>query len=308
MLYDLAPIVFFVYNRPKHTEAVLNALKKNTLAKDSLLYVFSDAAKKEKDFENVNKVREIINKIDGFKEVIVTEAETNFGCANSVISGITKVINEHGKAIIIEDDILTAPNFLEFMNEALNRYENDKRICSISGFVPNEKMAESCKDFVFLAYRNSSWGWGTWKDRWNDVDWDMLQWENIKKDKKLWKKLQKGGQDAPYLLKLQMEGFISSWAIRFYTDNALKDKYTLFPTKTFVENIGLDGSGTHCGNVKKSNSVVSEDLSPVDFSFPDELDFDNKINELFASNYKYGLKDIIRRKIKNWLVILKRKT
>ena len=303
----LTPIVFFVYNRPKHTEAVLNALKKNTLAKDSLLYVFSDAAKKEKDFENVNKVREIINRIEGFKYVVVTEAETNLGCANSVISGITKVINTHGKAIIIEDDILTAPNFLEFMNEALNRYENDQQIYSISGFVPNEKMARACKDFVFLAYRNSSWGWGTWKDRWNDVDWDMPEWENIKKDKKLWKKLQLGGQDAPYLLKLQMEGFISSWAIRFYADNALKDKLTLFPTKTFVKNIGLDGSGTHCGNVKTSKSVVSEDLSPVDFSFPEKLDFDSKINELFASNYKYGLKDILRRKIKNWLIILKRK-
>ena len=235
---DLAPIVFFVYNRPKHTKAVLNALKKNNLAKDSLLYVFSDAAKKEKDFENVNEVRGIINKIDGFKEVIVTEAETNIGCADSIISGITKVINEHGKAIIIEDDILTAPNFLEFMNEALNRYENDERICSISGFVPNEKMAEACKDFVFLAYRNSSWGWGTWKDRWNSVNWDMPEWENIKKDKKLWKKLQLGGEDTPYVLKLQMEGFIDAWDVRFYTSNVLKDKLTLFPTKTFVKNIG----------------------------------------------------------------------
>ena len=304
---DLAPIVFFVYNRPKHTETVLNALTKNTLAKNSTLYVFSDAAKKEKDFENVNKVRKIINRIEGFKQVVVTEAETNLGCANSVISGITKVINEHGKAIIVEDDILTAPNFLEFMNEALDRYENNKRIYSVSGFVPNEKMAESCKDFVFLAYRNSSWGWGTWKDRWNDVDWDMLQWETIKKDRNLWKKLQKGGPDAPYLLKLQMEGFIDSWAIRFYADNALQDKFTVFPTKTFVTNIGLDGSGTHCGNVKNNKSLFSENLPAVDFSFPGKLDFNNEINNLFASNYKYGLKDIIRRKIKNWLIILKRK-
>ena len=304
---DLAPIILFVYNRPKHTETVLNALKKNSLAKDSILYVFSDAAKKEKDFENVNKVREIISKVSGFKEVVVTEAETNIGCADSITSGITKVINEHGKAIIVEDDILTAPNFLEFMNEALNRYESDKRIYSVSSFVSNEKMAEICKDFLFLAYRNSSWGWGTWADQWNDVDWDMLLWEKIKKDKNLWKKLQRGGEDAPYLLKLQMEGFIDSWAIRFYADNALKDKYTVFPTKTFVTNIGLDGSGTHCGNVKNNKSLFSENLPAVDFSFPGKLEFNNEINNLFASNYKYSLKDIIRRKIKNWLIILKRK-
>ena len=303
----LAPIILFVYNRPKHTESVLNALKKNTLAAKSILYVFSDAAKKEKDFENVNKVREIINKIIGFKEVVITEAETNIGCADSIISGITKVINKHGKAIIVEDDILTAPNFLEFMNEALDKYESDKRIYSISGFVPNEKMAEKCKDFLFLAYRNSSWGWGTWSDRWVEVDWDMLQWEKIKKDKNLWKKLQRGGEDTPYLLKLQMEGFIDAWDIRFYTDKILKDKYTVFPTKTFVENIGLDGSGTHCGNVKNNKSATSTVLPAVDFSFPNELEFNNEINDLFASNYKYGLKDIIRRKIKNWLIILKRK-
>ena len=302
-----APIILFVYNRPKHTETVINALKKNTLAKDSLLYIFSDAAKKEKDFENVNKVREIINNISGFKEVVVTEAETNIGCADSIISGITKVINEHGKAIIVEDDILTAPNFLEFMNKALDKYESDKRIYSVSGFVPNEKMAEICKDFLFLAYRNSSWGWATWIDRWVEVDWDMLQWENIKKDRNLWKKLQKGGEDTPYVLKLQMEGFIDAWDVRFYTDNALKDKYTVFPTKTFVENIGLDGSGTHCGNVKKNIATTLKELPAVDFSFPENLEFDNKINDLFASNYKYGLKDIIRRKIKNWFIILKRK-
>ena len=303
----LAPIILFVYNRPKHTEIVLNALKKNTLAKNSLLYVFSDAAKKEKDFENVNKVREIISNISGFKEVVITEAETNIGCADSIISGITKVINEHGKAIIVEDDILTSPNFLEFMNEALDKYESDKRIYSVSGFVPNEKMAEKCKDFLFLAYRNSSWGWGTWKDRWVEVDWDMLQWEKIKKDKNLWKKLQRGGEDTPYVLKLQMEGFIDAWDVRFYTDNVLKDKYTVFPTKTFVENIGLDGSGTHCGNVKNNKSATSTALPVVDFSLPDKLEFHSEINELFASNYKYGLKDIIRRKIKNWLIILKRK-
>ena len=154
---ELAPIILFVYNRPKHTETVLNALKKNTLAKDSILYAFSDAAKKEKDFENVNKVRDIINKINGFKEVVITEAETNIGCADSIISGITKVINEHGKAIIVEDDILTAPNFLEFMNEALDKYEKNERIFSVSGYNVPMPIPGNYKKPAFLTYRYSSW-------------------------------------------------------------------------------------------------------------------------------------------------------
>ncbi len=298
---DIAPIVFFVYNRPKHTETVLNALKKNTLAKESLLYVFSDAAKKEKDLENVNKVREIINKIDGFKEVVVTEAETNFGCANSVISGVTKIINEHGKAIIIEDDILTAPNFLEFMNEALYKYENDKRIFSISGYNVPMQIPGSWKSPVFLTYRYSSWGWATWADRWNEADWDVLGWQEIFTDKTKNKLFRRGGDDLPYILRAQMNGTMNSWAIRWYYNNYSKNRFTVFPTYSLVENIGFDGSGIHCGNAGKAPNkpVITQNGEKI--VLRDVLEFNEEMNKLFVSRYRYTFKDKLRRFLKELL-------
>lgn len=298
---DLAPIVFFVYNRPKHTETVLNALKKNTLAKDSLLYVFSDAAKKEKDFENVNKVREIINKINGFKEVIISEAETNIGCADSIISGITKVINEHGKAIIVEDDILTAPNFLEFMNEALNKYENDRRIFSISGYNVPMQIPENWRSPVFLTYRYSSWGWATWKDRWNEADWDVLGWQEIFTDKTKNKLFRRGGDDLPYILRAQMNGTIDAWDIRWYYSHYSRDRFTVFPTYSLVENIGFDGSGIHCGNAGKAPNkpVIAQNGDKI--NLPDTLEFNEEMNKLFISRYKYTFKDKLRRFLKELL-------
>lgn len=298
---DLAPIILFVYNRPKHTETVLNALKKNTLAADSILYVFSDAAKKEKDFGNVNKVREIINKINGFKEVIVTQADSNLGCANSVISGTTKVINEYGKAIIIEDDILTAPNFLEFMNDALNKYENDKRIFSISGYNVPMQIPENWKSPVFLTYRYSSWGWATWIDRWNEADWDVLGWQEIFTDKTKNKLFRRGGDDLPYIFRAQMNGTMNSWAIRWYFNNYSKNSFTVFPTYSFVENIGFDGSGIHCGKAGKAPNkpVIAQNGDKIDL--PDTLEFNEEMNKLFISRYKYTFKDKLRRFLKELL-------
>ena len=295
---DFAPIILFVYNRPKHTESVINALKKNTLAAESTLYVFSDAAKKEKDFENVNKVREIISNISGFKEVIVTEAETNLGCANSVISGVTKVINEHGKAIIIEDDILTAPNFLEFMNEALNRYKSDKRIFSISGYNVPMHVPENWKSPVFLTYRYSSWGWATWIDRWKEADWDVLGWQEIFTDKTKNKLFRRGGDDLPYIFKAQMNGTMNSWAIRWYYSHYSKNSFTVFPTYSFVENIGFDGSGIHCGKAGKAPNkpVIAQNGGKI--VLPDVLEFDEEMNKLFVSRYRYTFKDNLRRFIK----------
>lgn len=298
---DLAPIVFFVYNRPKHTETVLNALKKNTLAKDSLLYVFSDAAKKEKDFENVNKVREIVNKIDGFKKVFVTEAKTNIGCADSIISGIAKVINEHGKAIIIEDDILTAPNFLEFMNEALEKYENDKRIFSISGYNVPMQIPGNWETPVFLTYRYSSWGWATWIDRWSEADWDVLGWQEIFTDKTKNKLFRRGGDDLPYILRAQMNGTIDAWDIRWYYSHYAKNRFTVFPAYSFIENIGFDGSGIHCGKAGKAPNkpVIAQNGEKI--VLPDALEFDEEMNKLFISRYRYTFKDKLRRFLKELL-------
>lgn len=299
---EFSPIVLFVYNRKWHTEQTIEALKNNELASESVLYVFSDSAKKEKDKKSVEDVRKIIRNISGFKKVEVIEASQNIGCADSIIQGISHVMERHGKAIIIEDDIVTAPNFLEFMNEALIKYEKNEHICSVSGFVPEIQIPDDYTFPVFLGYRNSSWGWGTWKNMWEDVDWEVPRWSEIEKKKGLWKTLQRGGEDLPYILKLQMENKIDAWDIRFYVTHALKNRFTVFPVNTFVRNIGLDGSGIHCGKTKMSRLndkfVCKSYLSPL----PDNIPFNSRINDNYKTLFKYGFKDILRRKLKDLLV------
>lgn len=159
MKRKLAPVVMFVYNRLDSVEQTIENLKKNELADQTDLFVFSDAAKKEKQAESVKLVREYIHKIVGFKSVHIIEAEKNKGLAKSVIIGVTEIINKRGKVIVVEDDLIAAPQFLSFMNDALDFYESEKKIWSISGYQFPFEMPETYTKSVYAAYRSSSWGW-----------------------------------------------------------------------------------------------------------------------------------------------------
>src|SRR3989339_698479 len=130
----LSPIVLFVYNRLEHTRKTIEALQKNELAKDSELFLYSDGPKNEENIKKVNEVRKYINSIDGFKKVKIVEREINFGLARSIIAGVTDIVNKYGKIIVLEDDIVTSPYFLTFMNDALCLYENEEKVMHISGY------------------------------------------------------------------------------------------------------------------------------------------------------------------------------
>ena len=130
----IAPIVLFVYNRPYHTKRTIEALQDNTLAKDSELFIFSDAPKSKTSIDDVLAVREIIKEVDGFKKVTVVQRDTNWGLANSIVDGVTDIVNRYGKVIVVEDDMITAKCFLEYMNDSLDKYADAKNVFSISGF------------------------------------------------------------------------------------------------------------------------------------------------------------------------------
>ncbi len=296
---SLAPIALFVFNRPEHTQKVVEALLQNTLAAETELFIFSDAPRKEADIDDVNAVRDFIKSIKGFKSIKFFEADKNIGCADSIIKGITKVFETNDKAIIVEDDIVTAPNFLEYMNSALNKYENDERIYSVSGFNIPKKVPKDYNSSVYLAYRNSSWGWGTWKKMWDDVDWNFDFWQAVKNDEKLRETLVSGGNDLPYMLKLQAENKIDAWDIRFCTHHILKNRFTLFPVKSFVKNIGLDGTGVHCGKSSKFNEESLADS--FSFEFPDVIMEDKIMIEYQKSFFKYTVWDKLRRFLKDLL-------
>lgn len=295
-----SPIILFVYNRLDHTRKTVDALRNNNLASVSDLFIFSDAAKKEID-KNVEEVRKYIKKLNGFKTVKIIEREKNIGLACSVISGVTDVIDKYGKAIILEDDIVTAPNFLTFMNEALDSYESDQRIYSISGYNVSMNVPESYDKDVFLSYRYSSWGWGTWKDRWCEADWNVNGWEKVFEDISVKKKFRRGGDDLPYIFKAQMNGTLNSWAIRWYYSHFRKNRLTVFPVRSLVENIGFDGTGIHCGKAENAPNKPVLSQASHDMNLPEKIEFNKEMNERFIAYFKYGLKDKVRRFLKELL-------
>lgn len=261
----LSPIILFVYNRPWHTEQTVEALKKNELASESDLFIFSDGPKIEND-ENVRKVREYIKTVDGFKSVKIIEREKNLGLANSVIAGVTEIVNKFGKVIVLEDDLVTSKYFLKFMNEALEFFKDREDIFSISGYsYPPSimKIPGFYKHDVYLSYRFGSWGWASWIDRWNKVDWEIKDYEQFKKDNKMNADFNRGGSDMSDMLISQMEGKIDSWAIRFDYAHFKNNCYNIRPVKSLVKNIGFDGSGVHCGTADIFNDDMKNDFLPM---------------------------------------------
>ncbi len=240
-----APIALFTYNRPSHTRQTVEALLKNPEARYSDLILFSDGPKDDASGKQVQEVRRYLHNIEGFKSIRIVERDTNFGLADSIISGVSEVVDEYGRVIVLEDDLITTPGYLCYMNQALNRYEGDKRVMQISGHMFDVDIKAET-DAVFLPF-TTSWGWATWKRAWVHFDPSMAGYERLRKDRKLrWSFNLDGAYDYFGMLKAQKKGRIDSWAIRWYLSVFLRHGLVLFPVKSFVKNIGFDDSGTHC--------------------------------------------------------------
>jgi hypothetical protein len=269
----LAPIALFVYNRPEHTMRTVESLRSNILAQQSDLYVFSDAAKNGSAAGAVEAVRNFVRSIDGFKSVTVIERERNLGLANSVITGITKLCNESGRSIAVEDDLLTTPDFLVFMNRALERYATEPRIYSVSGFNFGLSALPRYPYDAFCSYRSSSWGWGTWRDRWQTVDWDVSDYHLFRANKNQQRLFNRGGEDLSRMLAFQMAGKIDSWAIRWAYAHFTQGAFALLSAAAKVLNIGLDRSGVHCSpwSARQSNLVFGSDS---EYRFPESAEID----------------------------------
>lgn len=243
-----APIVLFVYNRLSHVKLTINLLKKCPESKDSLLYIFSDGPKTKDSEKNIKAVRNIIKNVKGFKKVIVINSNINKGLSQSIIDGVTKVINKHGKIIVLEDDILVSKHFLGYMNNALNIYEKNEDVASIHAYSPNIKNLPE----TFFLRGADCWGWATWKNRWSHFEKNGEKLFNDLKNKQLLYDFNlNNSYGYSFMLKAQINGFNDSWAIRWHASMFLKNKYTLHPGKTLINNIGQNNEGTHT-NFEKS--------------------------------------------------------
>lgn len=243
---NLAPIAFFAYKRPEHTRRSLESLAKNHGAESSELFVFCDGIKKPEDKEAIQQVRNVVRSQQWCGKVHIIEREQNMGLAKSVIHGVTDLCGKYGRVIVLEDDLILSPFFLEYMNKALDFYEAESEIIQISGHMFPVKLT-SANDTVLLPF-TTSWGWATWKRAWQHFDPEMSGYKLLSNNRKLKYKFNLNNS-YPYfnMLESQINGDIDSWAIRWYLSTFIINGLTLYPIRTLVENIGFDGSGTHCG-------------------------------------------------------------
>ncbi|MFC4802576.1 glycosyltransferase family 2 protein [Neobacillus sp. GCM10023253] len=281
----LSPVIVFVYNRLEHTKETIEALAKNSIADETEIYIFSDAPKDKKSEKKVTLIREYLDSLGErklFKSVKVFKAESNNGLAKSVILGVSQIINEYGKVIVVEDDLVSSADFLQFMNDALDYYEANKNIWSISGYNIPIEIPNDYKSEVYLSYRGCSWGWATWKDRWENVDWNVSDYHVFKKNKDLRRRFGRGGRDLSFMLDLQMQGKIDSWAIRWcYTQSKL-DMFTVYPVVSRIKNIGLDGTGTHSGMTSHYDSALNNNHQKCNF---DNSGLDRRLLKKFRNHY-----------------------
>lgn len=256
-----APIALFVYNRPWHTRETVEALQKNALASNSDLIIFSDAPKSESHKDATDEVRLYIRQITGFKSITLVEREENLGLAKSIIEGVTSIVNRCGRVIVLEDDLITSPYFLTYMNDALNTYHKSEKVMHISGYM--YPVDRSSLPETFFLRPTSCWGWATWDRAWKHFEKAPSKFiaEYTKSE------ISSFNMDDTYDFWNQVyqneSGAINTWAVFWYASVFRLGGLSLHPAFSMVNNIGHDATGENCSNNSDFSTVVAD--SPIKY-------------------------------------------
>jgi hypothetical protein len=269
----LAPVALFCYKRLDTLQQTIAALQKNDLAPESELFVFSDGPKKAADEDVIKEIRAYLRTVTGFRSTTVIEAPANKGLANSIITGVTDIINKYGKIIVLEDDLITSKNFLVYMNKGLDFFETKAKIFSVCGFsIPIKGLKENT---VYLTQRADSCGWGTWKDRWNVIDWDVKDYPLLIQSRSRQRAFNRMGSDMTGLLTKQRQGKINSWAIRWCYHQFKEDLFSVHPVVSKITNIGFaspDATHTKEKFNRFDTKLDTNVNTDTDFDIPIRLD------------------------------------
>lgn len=329
---SLAPIVLFVYNRPDHTLQTLQALTKNILADESTLIIYADGPKTDSpyvDYEKIKATREVIRQQRWCKKVVIHESEVNMGLADAIVQGVTDTVNQYGKVIVLEDDIVISPGFLQYMNDALNLYEHNEQVMHVSGYIfpVNAQLPDT-----FFYNTGSCWGWGTWKRAWQHFQSDAAHLaKEIKKQNRIH---QFNVEDSyPFYRQLEKnaEGEIKTWAVKWYASFFLQNGYALHPYPSLVNNIGTDGSGeNHKSKTeyyqwsKLARSISVEPISVIESALVRKamvkyynlkhvprnpsmkMSLKRKMGTFLPKSFKHLLKQVYNSRYKNHVQELKR--
>ena len=286
----LAPIIIFAFNRPEALKRLKESLASNYLYKESEKFVFIDGPRNESDQNQINAVVEIAQTITSN----VTVSTANKGLGTSIITGVSSIFQKYEKAIILEDDLICTPNFLSYMNQALNFYEKDDSIYGLKIKRPKNYVGD-----VYLSGRSSSWGWATWKDRWEQIDWNMKDWKEFSSNPQRIKAFNRNGSDMFSMLEDYMEGRNKSWAIRFCYNQFKLGKYAVCPFLSKVNNEGFGEEATNCKQQYSRFKVNIDQSGSTDFLFDPQIS-PNKQIEKECYHY-HSIKMRIYSKIRNML-------
>ncbi|MGR5302993.1 glycosyltransferase [Vibrio alfacsensis] len=298
---NLAPIILFVYNRKDHTQQTIQALQKNKLAEQSDLIIYSDGPKSANAISQVQEVRDYLKTINGFKSVKLIERDENWGLAENIIDGVSEIVNQYGKVIVMEDDIVTSPTYLLFMNQSLDLYENEKKIWHISGW--NYPLADGCNTDAFFWRVMNCWGWATWNDRWQYFNKDPQKLIDKWKDEDIHRFNVDGTHDFWSQVLNNQSGKLNTWAIFWYATIFSNNGLCLNPYQSYVKNIGNDGTGENCGKV----DIYSKEINSSEIKrWPNRvLEDDDCVKQIkiFFKNSQIGFVSRVVRRVRRikWL-------
>lgn len=274
--------MLLTYTRVEHTKKVLEELKNNSVLPEKL-YVFQDGKKQSTNHADWETVNRLINSIS-WCDTEVLSWEKNQGIAVSIVQGINRVLQENDAVIVIEDDCVPHRLFMKYMTEALKKYENEKKIYSVGGYAWPVEVTDNGTDAYFTK-RISSWGWGTWKDRWQFYDEDYRILGRVKKDEYLLKQFHIWGEDLENYLYGNVDGRCDAWDV-FWAFNVLeKDGYCVAPYRSLINNIGFDGTGVHCGT--QEIKTVLETIAEKEFCFPEEIEITKETEDNFSDYFSW---------------------
>jgi hypothetical protein len=299
---NFSPIIIFVYNRLHHLDRLFNSLQRNDLFKKSKVLIFSDGPKNQIDKDKIDNVRKLLKKILIPKNSEIIENDVNLGLSRNVIGGLNKTFQIYDRAIILEDDLELSPFFLNYMNDALNLYATSENVASISGYMYPIEPKKFSNNYFFLKLIES-WGWGTWKRAWNIFENDSLQLKKKIDEKQLTNEFNfESGISYYKMLTDNINGLNDSWAVRWYASIFLKNMNTLFPSKSFVKNIGVDNSGVHCSYTTVYDTLVNFDYKKLEKNHSLESLSDRLVVQSFFRKIKYKrYLDKVINKIKNFV-------
>ena len=278
-----APVLIVTYDRLEHLKKTIRSLRGNLLATQTDLFIASDFQETDSDAERVTAVRNYLATIDGFKSITVFERDTNLGAEENCLAALEVISGKHDRFIIMEDDLVTAPGFLTFINQAFHKFGDNTRVFSITGYCPPISIPKSYEFDAFFLKRMSAWGCGFTKERYaSTLDITPDEYYKFIANKKVRRAFVKGGgEDMLAMLELVADGSLNARDVRCMYTQFLMDQYTIYPTRSLVSNIGFDGTGINCGKTDMFDVTLSDKTS---FSFPDEVIIDPRI---VGANYRF---------------------